>query len=393
MTPRAPPETPLAAVTHPNPYPFYAALVEERPLYLDAELGLWVASSARAVGAVLESARCRVRPVGEPVPTHLRESAAGFVFGRLVRMKDGPAHARLKRAVTSALCALEEGHLAARSRECAETLAEATLEPFTAAGLDRFVRELSVHLTASLLGLPWPSFESVTRAVEDYVRAVGTPGRESLADGDVGASTLFTLLGAQLDSPSRAGLLSQLLLEAGTTPNGRDLVLANAMGFLCQGYEATAGLLGNALLALSTHPEVAQSLRGTPALLGEVLAEVLRYDAPVQNTRRFVAESGDVGGVRMAEGDGILVVLAAANRDPSANANPHRFEPARKARRSFGFGAAAHLCPGQALSFACARAGLARLLRVGRQLAEVLHDVHYRPSANVRIPQFGTGGS
>jgi cytochrome P450 len=65
------PATPIAAVTHADPYPYYAALVAERPLYRDDALGLWVASSAAAVRAVMTSELCRVRPADEPVPKAL----------------------------------------------------------------------------------------------------------------------------------------------------------------------------------------------------------------------------------------------------------------------------------------------------------------------------------
>src|ERR1700730_9947136 len=97
------PSDPIAAVTHRDPYPYYARLVAERPLYFDPDLGLWVASSAEAVAAVLASERCRVRPPAEPVPAAIAGTPAGEVFRRLVRMTDGEAHGPLKQAVSAAL--------------------------------------------------------------------------------------------------------------------------------------------------------------------------------------------------------------------------------------------------------------------------------------------------
>ena len=91
------PRDPIAAVTHPDPYPYYSALVAEEPLYRDGALGLWVAASAAAVTAVLASDLCQVRPLAEPVPRALLESPAGEIFRSLVRMNDGPAHARSSR--------------------------------------------------------------------------------------------------------------------------------------------------------------------------------------------------------------------------------------------------------------------------------------------------------
>src|SRR5260370_23240595 len=97
------PTDPIAAVTHRDPYPYYARLVAERPLYHDRDLGLWVASSAEMVNAVLASELCRVRPPAEPVPRALAGTAAGEVFRRLVRMNDGDGHQPLKRAVSPPL--------------------------------------------------------------------------------------------------------------------------------------------------------------------------------------------------------------------------------------------------------------------------------------------------
>src|SRR6266446_1638498 len=91
------PADPIAAVTHPDPYPYYRALVARAPLYRDEALGLWVAASAHAVTAALTSPLGRVRPAAEPVPAALVASPAADVFGRLARMTDGPGHAGLGR--------------------------------------------------------------------------------------------------------------------------------------------------------------------------------------------------------------------------------------------------------------------------------------------------------
>ena len=82
-----PPISPIAAVTHADPYPVYADLVAYRPLYFDEALGLWVASSAAAVTAVLTHPLCRVRPLAEPVPNAIVGSPAGDVFGRSYQSK------------------------------------------------------------------------------------------------------------------------------------------------------------------------------------------------------------------------------------------------------------------------------------------------------------------
>ncbi len=79
-----PPPHPIAAVTHPDPYPYYADLVANRPLYRDETTGHWIASSAAAVTAVLTNDLCRVRPATEPVPRAFQGSAVADIFRHLV---------------------------------------------------------------------------------------------------------------------------------------------------------------------------------------------------------------------------------------------------------------------------------------------------------------------
>ena len=119
-----------------------------------------------------------------------------------------------------------------------------------------------------------------------------------------------------------------------------------------------------------------------------MIQEVLRYDSPVQNTRRFLAEGGFIAGAEMKAGDAILVILAAANRDPSVNPNPERFDVFRKERRIFTFGAGAHACPGEALATTIAKAGVERLIASGIDLGRLAETMTYRASANTRIPIF-----
>ncbi|MEA2602960.1 MAG: hypothetical protein QOF89_3952 [Acidobacteriota bacterium] len=357
MAPERPfPTDPIAAVTFPDPYPFYAELVA-RPLYRDEALGLWVATSAEAVTAVLASDLCRVRPPSEPVPRALVGSPAGEIFRHLVRMNDGPVHDSCRRAVSAMLRKIGETQAAAASRQWAGFLADE---------LPGFHFHLPVYTVASLLGVPPDGLRSAAEWMGDLAPALApasTP--EQVERGQAAARSLLELF--------------RPLYEG-------DVIVANAIGLLFQAHDATAGLIGNALVALGTHRDVRERVAADPDLLSAVLLEVLRYDPPVQNTRRFVARDGVVAGQQMREGEAVLVVLAAANRDPTANEGPERFDPFRKERRIFTFGAGVHACPGEALALTIARAGVERLLLDGFDLERFAATVTYRPSANVRIP-------
>lgn len=367
------PSDPIAAVTHANPYPYYEDLVARAPLAFNDALGLWVAASAEAVTAVLTSGLCRVRPPAEPVPRALLGSSAGEIFGGFVRMNDGPRHPVLKRAVGAALGTLDERRVAGPGREWARELAAemgAMPEPRL---VTDFAFRLPIYTVGNLLGVPREELPRLARSIGDFVAAVA-PGSapETVERGKEAAELLLRLLRSLLANAPADGLLATLAREAHAMGEDDDAILANGIGFLFQAHDATAGLIGNALLALAARPEIRH-----PGLLRQVLQEVIRYDPPIQNTRRFVAQDGVVAGCSMKEGEAVLVVLAAANRDPSVQDG-----------RCFTFGIGPHACPGEALAVTIAEAGIESLLNAGIDFDRLAGKVIYRPSVNARIPLF-----
>lgn len=380
---------PIAAVTHSDPYPFYAELVRERPVYRDDALGLWVVSSAAAVADALTSDLCRVRPPTEPVPRPLIGTAAGDVFGRLVRQTDGPLHAARKPVVAAALGAVDPSRAAEVAAEAAEML-EREIAPATHP--DRVMElafRLSSYALAGLAGVARTDRPEIADRVGELVRGIAPSApADGVARGGEAASRLLEITrGALANDDTLPGALTREARQARLSDT--DALAANAVGFFTQAYEATAGLVGNTLIALARDAALHERVRSDEGILDAVLREVARHDSPVHNTRRFLARDGVVAGQSMREGDAILVVLAAANRDPAANPQPERFDPDRAAPRSFTFGLGPHACAGEALAVAIARAGVARLLTAGVDVQGL--DVTYRPSPNTRVPLFSAG--
>lgn len=365
----------IAAVTHPDPYPYYAALVATKPFHYDERLKLWIAASAGAVSAVLASELCRVRPAAEPIPQHLRDGAAGAVFGRLVRMTDGAQRDALKHALLQALAAVPPAEVAAGAAAAMERLlAEGCTAP------DALLFALPVRSMAALLGVPEEMQAQAALWTGDFVRCLlPQASAEQVARGHAAAVSLLALLG----DCRNEGLLRAI--DEATHGCDPDAVLANALGLLMQAHDATAALLGNAWVALHRRPALRDALHGDPQSVPAFIQEALRWDAPVQNTRRFLAEAGEIAGQHLRAGDTILVLLAAANRDPAANADPQRFLIDRPARRIFGFGHARHACAGPEIATAIAAAGIQYWVNHGLAIPQA---IGYRPSANVRIPYF-----
>lgn len=366
---------PIDAVTHADPYPYYAELVAERPFAFDESLGLWVAAGAAQVTDVLRAPGLRVRPPGQAVPPGITGTAAGRVFGSLVRMNDGEVHTWLKSVVTAALTQADP----ATARDLAEGAVKRDLDGGPP-DLDALMFTVPVRVVAGLCGLTEREAAEAAALSGDFVKCL-RPDADTgqLLAADAAAERLTALLPPE-PRPGD-GLVAALVRAAGQAVRP-DAVSGNAVGLLSQTYDATAGLIGNTLLALAREG-------GRPRPLESFVHEVARHDAPVQNTRRFAAEPVRCGTAEIEPGQAVLVALAAANRDPAVNPDPHAFAADRPAATVFTFGAAAHRCPGQDLATAIAAGALGALLDRGFDPSAVVpRTAAYRPSPNARIPDF-----
>lgn len=372
--------SPLEAVTHPDPYPYYAALVAEQPFGFDDGLGLFVAAGAEAVGEVLSAPSGRVRPLAEPVPKGILGTAAGDVFGRLVRMTDGDLHDRLKVVVADALGTLAEG----AAWSVAARRAGARLAGGATPDLDALMFAVPSEVVAELCGLVPGAAEDAARLAGEFVKCLSpaaTPAQ--LDEASAAAAALQALMEPQLEGEG-AGLLRELVRAAARDDwHERAPLLANGVGFLSQTYDATAGLVGNTLLALRHEPAPDAA---APAELRRFVREVARWDSPVQTTRRFAAEPFEVDGTKVDEGQAVLLLLAAANRDPAVNPQPERFDPAREDPVMFTFGVGGHGCPGETLAVEIACGVVGELQAAGFDPTSLPAEVPYRPSGNVRVP-------
>jgi cytochrome P450 len=343
----------LAAVTHPDPYPFYARLADQVQPLFDAERQLWLAASPALVSQVLAHADCRVRPLAEAVPAALAGGSAASVFGALVRMNEGAGHVLPKLVLQRALAGISADSAAA----CATRIARSLLPPVLDGGaLSAWQRAVPVCSVASLLGFSDAQLPAVASWMGDFVACLSPFSSAAQLQAAHAASIgLLDGMRALVQAPQAGSVLEAVLREAQAAGWQRDhAILANLIGLLSQTYEATTGLIGNTIVALQ---------RGAGGQAADLVRHTARVDPAIHNTRRFLACDTVIGAVTLPAGATILVVLAAAGP-------------------SFGFGHGRHACPGHSLAETIAAAAIACLPPLP-PLAW-----HYRPSLNARIPEF-----
>jgi 4-methoxybenzoate monooxygenase (O-demethylating) len=133
--------------------------------------------------------------------------------------------------------------------------------------------------------------------------------------------------------------------------------------FLSAGIDTTVYGLGNALYCLARYPAQWQVLRENPALIRGAFEEVLRFEAPVQSFFRTTTRPIDVSGIRLGDGEKVLLLFAAANRDPRRWDQPDTFDVKRRATGHMTFGTGIHGCVGQAVARLETEAILGALVR------------------------------
>jgi cytochrome P450 len=304
-------------------------------------------------------------------------------------MTDGSRHDRPKLALERALAAIPTYEVEARARHTATHSVPTSLDP---AALNAWVFDTPVAVASDLLGFPADESSAIVAWTRQFVACLSplsTP--EQLLTACAAAAALRSRMQSLLNSiDSDSGkLISRVRDQAASVGWVDDAsIVANLIGLLSQTYEATAGLIGNAIVALARQPTLLGEVRVLTDGWDQLVHETSRYDSPVQNTRRFVVEPTTIAGVDLAPGAAVLLVLGAANRDPYANPDPERFRLERPDRCVFSFSRGAHACPGEALARTIAATALSTQFDAMPDGGLARLAWTYKPSTNSRLPIF-----
>jgi cytochrome P450 len=252
-------------------------------------------------------------------------------------------------------------------------LCDGLLDTFLANGEREFIGGFASPFTrlviADLLGVPKEDHEEFAEALQGRPRsdsAVGGTGEGTLAHNPL--EFLYERFTAYVEDRRReprddvlTGLATATFPD-GSTPEVLDVVRV-AANLFSAGQETTVRLLSAALLLIAERPELQRRLRAERDRVPNFIEETLRVESPVKGDFRLSRTPTTLGGVDIPAGTTLMVLNAAANRDPRQFAEPANFDVARSnARRHVAFGRGIHSCPGAPLARAEARVAIERLL-------------------------------
>ncbi|WP_432030259.1 cytochrome P450 family protein [Streptomyces sp. 1222.5] len=292
------------------------------------------------------------------------------LIGKHMLLADPPQHTRLRGLVTRAFTMRRVEALRPRVQRITDDLLDEMLPHGRADLVESLAYPLPITVICELLGVPEMDRAEFRKMSTEVV---APSGPQAEYDAVVRLAEYLTEL---IDDKSRTGPTGDLLsdLIRTTAEDGDRLSPGELRGMafllLIAGHETTVNLIGNGVLALLTHPDQLALLRADMSLLDGAVEEMLRYDGPVENaTFRFAAEPLEIGGTHIAQGDQVVIGLAAAQRDGSRHTDPDRFDIRREPRGHLAFGHGLHHCLGAPLARLEARTAIGSLLERAPGLA------------------------
>lgn len=383
-----------------DPYPTYARMRKEQPLWWNPLASTWVATRHADVLALLHASGAtnhRIEHLLDRLPPAERARTGPLqrlLVPRLV-FTEGETHARIKRLVMQTFVPHQIAGYAPVVDACLGRLLDGlpTDEPVDL--VERLTNLLPGNIILTVLGIPLADQQQMKRWTDDVYAWIGhwpTSIVDRTEHALAAVEGLEARLGELIDAARRApgpGMLSALARaqDEGQILDTGELV-ANILGIVNAGQETTTCLLANGMLRLLQYPAEMERLRGDPALVASAVEEMLRYDAPAQFIARKVESPIDLHGMRFEPGAVVSLGLASANRDAEAFPDPDRFDVARTPNQHLSFGHGVHYCVGSTLARMEAVRMFTELLRRFSQikLACRWDELQWRPTTSFRSP-------
>lgn len=306
---------------------------------------------------------------------------------------DPPDHTRLRKLVSKAFVPKVVNELTPHITDLVDAMLDRVAEQGRFDAIDDLAHPLPVTVICRLLGVPLQDEAEFSRAsallaqaLDPFFAVTGAP-MEGI-DKRIAANQWLREYLHELIDKRRAhpgdDLMSRLIaVEESGDQLAEDEIVSTCSLLLIAGHETTVNLIGNAMLAMLREPAQWAALGADADRASAVIEETLRYDPPVHLVARIAADDMTIGDANIVKGDTMMLLLAAAQRDPAEFDQPARFNPDRKAFRHLSFGRGLHYCLGAPLARLEAAVALSAVTRRFPD-ARLNSEPVYKPNVTLR---------
>ncbi|CUU55450.1 Cytochrome P450 [Parafrankia irregularis] len=384
---------PTDPATRRDPYPTYRRMRAEAPVWRSPE-GVHYLSRYQDCYALFRNPALSYDTLTtrafhdslSPDPAVRERQLADARRSRTILELDPPEHTRMRGLLTRAF--------SVRTVEASEPMisgyVDQLLDGLNGPTIDLvsdFAVMLPVLVICDMLGVPVDERHQFIAIGHAVTRSVdpGVPVDDRNAANQRLRDYIATLVAIRREHPGD-DLMTRLIEAAddGRLADEEEL-LSNTGLLLLAGFESTTNLITNAVYQLLSHPDQLAALTEEPAHIRTAIEEVLRFDPPVHMMRpRTITGDAQLGDTQFHQGDAVVPMLAAANRDPAEFEDAETFDIRRSVNRHMGFGLGHHMCLGAALARMEARLAVTRLFARFPALALATDEPAFRPHLTVR---------
>ena len=345
-----------------EPHALHEQMREAGPVVFLERYGIWGMARYEQVNAALKDWKTFSSAAGVGLSDFRKEKP--WRPPSLLLEADPPAHTRAREVVGPILSprALEA------VREHFEREASALVERLAALGSFDAVSQLAevypIKVFGDAVGLTDEGRQHLLTYGNLAFNAFGPRNRlleDSMASAQAAQRWIMDNCRREALRPGGFGAQIWAVADVGKIPEEWAALLVRSL--LTAGLDTTVNGIAAAIYGLASHPDQWSALREDPSLAAPAFEEAVRWESPVQTFFRTTTREVEVGGVRIPNGEKVLLFLGAANRDSRRWANPDRFDIRRNASGHVGFGMGIHRCVGQTVARVEAEIVLAALAR------------------------------
>ncbi|WP_078428061.1 cytochrome P450 [Alkalihalobacterium alkalinitrilicum] len=372
-----------------NPYPYFHLLRTEDPVYWSDKWDGWILTRYHDINEALLNPGLtsqRIRPSKSMSKEKVLDMVSTFeILSKWMVFNDPPNHTRIRMLVNKAFTpkAVEE------MRPFMYEVTDYLLDQVESAKKMDVIRDyafvLPILVISKMLGLPDEDRGLLKQWSDDLLLlvfgAVKDSDRHERAQKGMQqmASYLGDVVNDRLKNP-KDDLISSLVnaKEKGDALS-KDEIIATCTLLVFGGHETTTNLIANGLLSLISNPEQLKLLKNNPSLIDTAIEELLRYDGPSKAIMRVAKKDVVINGKRIKEGQRLLLMQIAANRDPEVFDNEDELDITRKPNHHLGFGKGIHYCLGAPLARLEASVAINQVLKRFPTIRLETNDVEWQP--------------